>query len=582
MGRYRKSNKQIAEDNRNYIDQQVDELCATGDFTHAQREQIKKGFESGLSYRQVQEYAKPQLSPKHMSRIIYDFKLGFSVEDIRAIYSGAVFDSHKRKKILKNNLMMLYAKSIKAAPRKYEINVDVPVEQNLQDGQTDSKKRAEKKRQIESGLRNKKVARGEQLFSDPALTVKQIIQIQVGLEHGLSLEQVEYYAKRKFSDLQMAQIRRGFEAGLSEVVIGLYAKTDLNNLQMMEIRKGLESGLSFEDVKEYAVRNLSAEDMRSRRSKLEKIAHQSESNQIETQAISQDPPPILDKLPQTHREVERKAKSVHSTVTVKSYFSEQFISNVKQQDESVWNTWLQSKQIFVFEDAFAAQILSHADAAEEVQGEALIRCPFTTSYIIGKEEDGTKLEFFAVLDGNVLRFQQMQNEEAIQSCELRIDQHWTGKQMLDAMGIPLLRDTAMKMLQLYSCLCSATLEETPNASAKSRYEDAPSSEGLPMRVQDPKKEIPSWDIDVYTVTMRHDMKKQRRPAKAKNNAASPVRKPYPRRAHWHHYWVGSQKIPESRRLVLKWIPEIVVNQKEDDVPVRIILVRSNRSVNTDN
>lgn len=577
MGRYRKSNKQIAEDNRNYIDQQVDELCATGDFTHEQREQIKKGFESGLSYRQVQEYAKPQLSPKHMSRIIYDFKLGLSVEDIRAIYSGAGFNSHKRKKILKNNLMMLYAKSIKVTPRKHEMNADVPLEQNLQDAQTDSKKRAEKKRaekkrQIESGLRNKKVARGEQLFSDPALTVKQIIQIQVGLEHGLSLEQVEYYAKRKFSDLQMAQIRRGFEAGLSEIVIGLYAKTDLNNLQMMEIRKGLESGLSFEDVKEYAVRNLSAEDMRSRRSKLEKIAHQSESNQIETQAISQDPPPILDKLPQTHREVERKAKSVHSTVTVKSYFSEQFISNVKRQDESVWNAWVQSKQIFIFEDAFAAQLLSNADAAEEVQGEALINCPFTTSYIIGKEEDGTKLEFFAVLDGNVLRFQQMQNEEAGQSYELRIDQHWIGKQMLDAMGMPLLRDTAMKMLQLYSCLCSATLEQAHDIVARS--EPLLPSGTTPKRDRSEKKEIPDWDVDIYTVTMRREIKKQHRRAKANDSTDPLVRRPHPRRAHWHHYWVGSRKDMESRRLVLKWIPEIVVNQKEDDMPVRIILVRN--------
>ena len=262
------------------------------------------------------------------------------------------------------------------------------------------------------------------------------------------------------------------------------------------------------------------------------------------------------------------------------YFSEKFVGSIERQNERIWNTWLQSKQIFVFEDAFAAQILSHADAAEEVQGEALIRCPFTTSYIIGKEEDGTKLEFFAVLDGNVLCFQQMQDEEADQSYELRIDQHWTGKQMLDAIGMPLLRDTAMKMLQLYSCLCSATLEQAHDIVARS--EPLLPSGTTPKRDRSEKKEIPDWDVDIYTVTMRREIKKQRRRAKANDSTGPLVRRPHPRRAHWHHYWVGSRMDSESRRLVLKWIPEIVVNQKEDDLPVRIILVRSNRSVNTDN
>lgn len=264
----------------------------------------------------------------------------------------------------------------------------------------------------------------------------------------------------------------------------------------------------------------------------------------------------------------------------KSYFSEKFVSSIEQQNKGIWNAWLRCKQIFVFEDSFAAQVLSYADAAEEVQGEAIIRCPFTTSYIIGKEEDGTKLEFFAVLDGNVLRFQQMQNEEASQSYELRIDQHWTGKQMLDAMGMPLLQDTAMKMLQLYSCLCSATLEEATDIVAKS--EPSLHSSTTPKRDRSEKKEIPDWDVAVYTVTMRREIKKQRRRAKVNDSTAPLVRRPHPRRAHWHHYWVGSRKDTESRRLVLRWIPEIVVNQKEDDVPVRIILVRSNRSVNTDN
>ena len=47
-------------------------------------------------------------------------------------------------------------------------------------------------------------------------------------------------------------------------------------------------------------------------------------------------------------------------------------------------------------------------------------------------------------------------------------------------------------------------------------------------------------------------------------------KSYVRRAHWHHYWVGSEKRGD-RRLELKWLPPIPVG-KEEMVP-RVVDVR---------
>lgn len=554
------------------------QVYAQEKFSWMQMEVLRRGLVEGQSLEQVSSYARVSLSAEKMNQVRLGLHHGLSFEEVSSFSFSEFSAGDMEKKRLE--IERSHSKSVPAEQQKVNAFSPPKAPEHKRGENEHDKYTSAQLTQIESGMRNKKVARGEQLFSDPALSVKQIIQIQVGLENGLPFEQVEYYAKRKFNDLQMAQIRRGFEAGLSETEIGLYAKTDLNNLQMIEIRKGLESGLSFEDVKEYAVRNLSAEGMRSVRCKLEKIARQAEDKQILTQAMPQDRLPIPDEHPHTDCETERNANPARSTLTVKAYFSEKFIDSVKRQNESVLNAWLQSKQIFVFEDSFAAQILSHAAAAEEVQGEVLARCPYTSCYIICKEEDGTKLEFFASLADNVLLFLQMRNEEVCWSCELKIDQRRTGKKMLEEIENPLQRSTAMKMLQMYSCLCSAALEEGNNTVAKP--EPLPPSAIAPKRDQFAKKEIPDWDVNVYTVTMRRDIKKQRRRSKANDSADSAPRKPHPRRAHWHHYWVGSKNDAESRRLILKWLPEIVVNQKEEDLPVRIVLVQNNRTGSANN
>ncbi|EMO24671.1 hypothetical protein LEP1GSC170_1243 [Leptospira interrogans serovar Bataviae str. HAI135] len=36
--------------------------------------------------------------------------------------------------------------------------------------------------------------------------------------------------------------------------------------------------------------------------------------------------------------------------------------------------------------------------------------------------------------------------------------------------------------------------------------------------------------------------------------------PHIRRAHWHHFWAGSN---EERKLILRWLPPIPVNFESD-------------------
>lgn len=41
-------------------------------------------------------------------------------------------------------------------------------------------------------------------------------------------------------------------------------------------------------------------------------------------------------------------------------------------------------------------------------------------------------------------------------------------------------------------------------------------------------------------------------------------RPHIRRAHWHSYWVGKLHQPETRRVIVKWLPPIAVNVQDVD------------------
>ena len=90
-------------------------------------------------------------------------------------------------------------------------------------------------------------------------------QIRKGFEHELTMEQVQLYAKPKFSagfsnedrdywgyNNQMEQIRKGFEHGLNMEQIQSYTDSKFEDWRMEEIRLGFEHGLTMEQVQLYA------------------------------------------------------------------------------------------------------------------------------------------------------------------------------------------------------------------------------------------------------------------------------------------------------------------------------------------
>ena len=75
------------------------------------------------------------------------------------------------------------------------------------------------------------------------LTFLQNKEINLGLAHGLSAEQIRLYACPQFNYLQMEQIRLGLEHGLDPELIAVFAVPGKKQDQMKEERERLEQGL---------------------------------------------------------------------------------------------------------------------------------------------------------------------------------------------------------------------------------------------------------------------------------------------------------------------------------------------------
>lgn len=537
----RKSNHQIREDNQQYIAQCVARLCSGKEFTREQITIIRSGLAVGLSYSQVELYAQPEYHPKVMKKIQRDLRIGIPFSDIMLYIHKS---GNLAKQIRSDALFEVYRTSKKAQAISKPGASDPQEPQIIQ-----TKKKANNNdfssaqlNQIQAGMRNKKVARGEHLFRKPKLTVKQIIQIQVGLENGLSLEQVEFYAHPKFNDFQMAQIRRGFE-----------------------------NGLSIDDVREYARKKFSADEMRTMREQKETLLklsegqpydHHQEQKKSEENTSKPETP-----MPQTKIFME-PTQGISTAKT--SFFSHQFETSLKLQYKNTWNAWLQSKQVFLYEDSFAASILADSAAVECVECEVLCRCPYTSCYIEAQEACGNKLSFFAVLTDNILRLLPVEGEVVGRLHELRIDQHFDCGEMLAAIDDSKVKSQVMKMLQLYVCLCSAELVDVQPTGS---YVLVATREPRQSDFHSGNQGIPRWDVNVYTVAMQRITKKNRRRQKSENDTDTVPRRSHKRRAHWHHYWVGSRDDAASRHRIVKWVSEIDVNPTEDDLPVRIILVK---------
>lgn len=207
------------------------------DFTEDQMNEIKNGFENGLSEEQVSVYAKPEFDQNQMREIRDGFKKGLSMEQI-SVYAKPEFNSNQME-VLKDGLeigLSIEQVSSYANPKFDDIQMY----------------------RIEEGYRAGLSAEQVNVYAKPEFNPDQMKSIEDGFRNKLSMEQVKAYAKPEFDPNQMWEIKNGLdEYKLSIEQVGTYAKPELDVIQMEELKDALRSGLSMEQVSMYAKPELS-------------------------------------------------------------------------------------------------------------------------------------------------------------------------------------------------------------------------------------------------------------------------------------------------------------------------------------
>ena len=92
------------------------------------------------------------------------------------------------------------------------------------------------------------------LFSE-----EQYIQILLGSQNRLSLDQIALFGNPEFNQQQMKEIREGLERGLKTEEINIFANPKFDWHQMSVLRDMILNGVPLEDVQQYADFELSRE-----------------------------------------------------------------------------------------------------------------------------------------------------------------------------------------------------------------------------------------------------------------------------------------------------------------------------------
>lgn len=217
-------------------------VYAKPEFNEYQMREIRCGFNEGLSIEQVSVYAKPEFTCVQMSEIESGFKKGLSIEQI-SMYAKPEFYDYQMNQIcrgFKNGLSMEQV-SVYAKP---EFN-------------------SNQMKLIEDGFRNKLSMEQVKAYAKPEFDPNQMWEIENGLdEYKLSIEQVGTYAKPELGVLQMEELKDALRSGLSMEQVGMYAKPELSTNQIYAAMNGLRNGISTDKINDIINSGMSPEEMR--------------------------------------------------------------------------------------------------------------------------------------------------------------------------------------------------------------------------------------------------------------------------------------------------------------------------------
>jgi hypothetical protein len=121
-------------------------------------------------------------------------------------------------------------------------------------------------------------------------------------------------------------------------------------------------------------------------------------------------------------------------------------------------------------------------------------------------------------------------------------------------------------LVLYLCSENAEIRQSGGGDRRPGY-PKPEKTKKGLRAYVPKGPT-QWEVGYRLGAALRRASTERSSGHPAGTHASP--RPHIRRAHWHSYWVGKWNDPETRIVVLKWLPPIAVNvQNVDDLTTTI-------------
>lgn len=259
--------------------------------------------------------------------------------------------------------------------------------------------------------------------------------------------------------------------------------------------------------------------------------------------------------------------------------------------------WRLHKQVYLFDPAMEKVLINQADQNLKIPIDILNKIPFFCVYIettTMEDMDGffvhfesdtntgeLELRFLIVLkDGDIfpIPFHLIEGGTIADEINASFEKANENQRMLHTNKYEIddakdyARDLCCKLLQLVLYVCSKNKEMVEDPVQKKITRQPKSFQFI----KDKYREVQRWNFGkksgdfirkfYKTLDFEEEVKKKNEtnitnnPKRSKTNGTP--KRPHLRKAHWHHYWIGSDN-KENRTLELKWMAPMFIHK--DDV-----------------
>lgn len=260
--------------------------------------------------------------------------------------------------------------------------------------------------------------------------------------------------------------------------------------------------------------------------------------------------------------------------------------------------WRLHKQVYLFDPAMEKVLINQADQNLKIPIDILNKIPFFCVYIettTMEDMDGffvhfesdtntgeLELRFLIVLkDGDIfpIPFHLIEGGTIADGINASFEKANENQRMLHTNKYEIddakdyARDLCCKLLQLVLYVCSKNKEMVED-SVQKKITRQPKSFQF---IKDKYREVQRWNFGeksgdfIRKFYKTHDFEEEVKKKNETNITNNPKRsktngtpkRPHLRKAHWHHYWIGSDN-KENRTLELKWMAPMFIHKDDVD------------------